>query len=59
MTIELTRKELELLCAALRAGIGDDGIETIGLSQSEQYKLAKVANRLSKLAGQGEPYYES
>jgi len=60
LILELTRKEVELLCRGLRAGIGDDGIDNIGLSKREQYMLGRVGNRVLDLAGSvGPRYYES
>jgi hypothetical protein len=41
-TFIVTRKQLELINIAIRAGIGDDGIDNIGLTKHEQRLLAKT-----------------
>ena len=54
----LTTGDVKLLNIGLRAGIGDDSIDNIGLTASEQHRLAKIANQLTSATGSGTPYYE-
>lgn len=57
ITIPLSKKQVELLCLGLRAGIGDDGIQNIGLNKREQKQLAAVANRFLDAIGSHLPRY--
>jgi hypothetical protein len=59
VTFTCTRGEFQLLNYAIRCAIEYDKIEIMGLSRAEQFKLARVANRLSAMANMGEPYFES
>jgi hypothetical protein len=59
VTFTCTRGEFQLLNYAIKCAIGDDGIDNIGLSKAEQFKLARVANRLSEMAQMGSPYFEN
>jgi hypothetical protein len=58
VTFRLSPAELKLLNKALRAAIGDDGIENLGFTKREQRQLARIANDLTEAAGSGRPFWE-
>lgn len=57
VSVDLTRKELEMLNHGLGNGIADDAIGSIGLNKREQLQLGGVANHLLDLAASGAPRY--
>ncbi len=57
-TFTFTEKQLKLLIIAIRAGIGDDSIENIGLTKRDQFLLGKVANDLTEAVTHKRPYWE-
>lgn len=55
-----TAYELSLLNMAISAGVGDDGIGSVGLTKREQHRLAKIANDLAEALKPGHrPYWET